>query len=104
MEWKIVHSRDVVFLEDQMIDDFEKPNKPKSTLNSIVDLCPNTFPKSLDDRRATIDDSTHDNHGLRKVRIVLKLSHMLNHLHRRSRDPQESLGRLRDTYHRIICY
>ena len=25
-----MHSHDVIFLEDQTIDDFEKPNKPKS--------------------------------------------------------------------------
>ena len=42
MEQKIVYSRNVVFLKDQMIEDFEKPNKPKSSPSNPVDLCPDT--------------------------------------------------------------
>lgn len=57
-----MHSRNVVFLETQTINDFEKSNKPKSTLSNHVALCPNTFPRSLDNGGATANDGTHDSH------------------------------------------
>ena len=48
VEQKIVRSHDVAFLEDQMIDDFRKPNKLNSTLSNPVNLCLDTFLRSFD--------------------------------------------------------
>ena len=62
VEWKIMHSCDVIFLEDQTIDDFKKPNKPKSTSTNPINLCLDICLRSLDDGGATADDSTDDSH------------------------------------------
>ena len=81
-----MRSHDIIFLEDQMIDDFEKPNKPKSTSSSPVDLCPYTSLRSLNNGGVTTDDGTHVTR-LRRGQVVFKLSRMHNHLYRRSEDP-----------------
>ena len=66
MGQKIVCSHDVVFLEDQTIDNFKKSNKSKSSPSNPINLCPDTSLKSLDDGRANADDDTHDSHEAEK--------------------------------------
>ena len=57
-----MYSRDAIFLEDQRIDNFKKPNKPKSSRSSPIDSCLDTFLRSLDDGGATVDDNIDDSH------------------------------------------
>lgn len=59
-------NHNIFFLEDQTIDDFEKSNKLKSIPSSHIDWCPDTFLRSLDNRKATVDDDIHVNHKTKK--------------------------------------
>ena len=66
MQQKIMRNRDIIFLKDQTIDDFKKPNKPKSTLNNMVDLCLDTSLRSLDNGGAIVNDGIYDSHETEK--------------------------------------
>ncbi|CAJ2628405.1 unnamed protein product [Trifolium pratense] len=64
---KIVRSRDVKFLEDQTIEDFEKAEKQKSDARSYIDVVPKPPSGTLVDRgdvqvddENVTDDHTHD--------------------------------------------
>ncbi|CAJ2642124.1 unnamed protein product [Trifolium pratense] len=64
---KIIRSRDVIFLEDQTIEDFDKAEKQKSDARSYIDVVPKPPSRTLvdggdvqvDDENVT-DDHTHD--------------------------------------------
>jgi len=48
-EKKVVRSRDVVFYEDQTIEDFEKVEKPQAFVDDLIDLTPVPPPMPRDD-------------------------------------------------------
>ncbi|CAJ2658330.1 unnamed protein product [Trifolium pratense] len=64
---KIIRSRDVIFLEDQTIENFDKAEKQKSDARSYIDVVPKPPSRTLvdggdvqvDDENIT-DDHTHD--------------------------------------------
>ncbi|MCI55029.1 hypothetical protein A2U01_0076279, partial [Trifolium medium] len=64
---KIIRSRDVIFLEDQTIEAFDKAEKQKSDARSYIDVVPKPLSGTLvdggdvhvDDENVT-DDRTHD--------------------------------------------
>lgn len=61
---KVIRSRDVVFFEDQLTEDFGKQEKPKYLNSSPINLDPVPPPMVHDDDREDVqDDSEHDDTG-----------------------------------------
>ena len=57
---KIIRSRDVIFFEDQTIEDFEKIEKPKSPKESAIDLSPSPPPIVHAENGGEVQDAPAD--------------------------------------------
>ncbi|KAL6350377.1 hypothetical protein AAG906_004328 [Vitis piasezkii] len=53
---KLIRSRDVVFLENQLLDDIDKVEKPKSFVNIPISVDPVSPPINVNDEACAIDD------------------------------------------------